>query len=94
MLLVETLEFRGPHNSFGIWVESTFRGMKIHFLCHCELCKVACVSVGLGVVSGERSFFHKNERNDPIIPKKNERIEHVLKNIVTICKGTERERNN
>ena len=49
--------------------------------------------VGLGVVPGERSFFHKNERNDQersqCSEKKNERIERVLKNVRTICKGTE-----
>ena len=44
--------------------------------------------VGLGVVPGERSFFHKNERNDPIVMK--ERIERFLNNVGTICKGTER----
>ena len=30
----------------------------------------------------------------PLFQKKNERIERVLKNIGTICKGTEQERNN
>ena len=37
--------------------------------------------VGLGVVPGERSFLHENKWNDQ---------ERVLKNIGTICKGTER----
>ena len=49
--------------------------------------------LGLGVVPGERSFFHKNEERSRTIPsfqKKNERIERILKNIGTICKGTER----
>ena len=51
----------------------------------------------LGVVPGERSFFHENERNDQErshrSKKKNERIERVLKNIGTICKVTEQEGN-
>ena len=42
----------------------------------------------------KRSFFHKNEQNDQErshhFEKKNERIQRVLKNIGTICKGTER----
>ena len=42
----------------------------------------------------EWSFFHKNERNDQerihCSKKKNKRIERVLKNDGTICKGTER----
>ena len=29
-------------------------------------------------------------KTDPIVLKKNKRIEHVLKNVGTICKGTER----
>ena len=53
--------------------------------------------LGLGVVTGERSFFHENEQNDQEqshrSEKKNKRIECVHKNIGTICKGTKRERN-
>ena len=49
--------------------------------------------LGLGVVPGERSFFHENKQNDQErshrSKKKNEHIEGVLKNIGTICKGTE-----
>ena len=37
----------------------------------------------------EQSFFPENEQNDPIVPKKNKRLECVLKNIGTISKGTE-----
>ena len=52
----------------------------------------------LGVVPGERSFFYKNEWNDQErshrSEKKNKHKERVLKNIGTICKGTERERSN
>ena len=29
----------------GTGVESTFRGMKVHFLCHCERWQVFCVNV-------------------------------------------------
>ena len=56
--------------------------------------------VGLGALTVERSFFPENEcsfprtngtiKNDPIVPKKNECLEHVLKNIETISKRTER----
>ena len=35
----------------------------------------------------------KQSRMIPSFQKKNERIERVFKNIGTICKGTERERN-
>ena len=43
-------------------------------------------------MGNDRTFTRTNGtiKNDPIIPKKNERIERVLKNIGTICKGTER----
>ena len=47
----------------------------------------------LGVVPGERSFFHENKRNDQErsngSEKKNERKARVLKNIGAIFKGTE-----
>ena len=58
------------------------------------------IYVGLGAFQVERSFFPENERNDqersrtikndPIVPKKNERSERVLKNFGTISKRTER----
>ena len=52
--------------------------------------------VGLDVVPGEQSFFHKNERNYQeryhCSKKKNEHIERVLKNIGTIIKRTNVER--
>ena len=53
-------------------------------------------NLGLGVVPGQPSFFHKNKRKDQErshrSKKKNERIERVLKNIGMICKGTEQNR--
>ena len=46
------------------------------------------VDIGLGVVPGERSFFHENEQHyqgrSHRSKKKNEHIERVLKNIGTI----------
>ena len=50
------------------------------------------VHIGLGIVPGDRSFFHKNERNDQewsIRSKKKEGTK-FLKKVETICKGTER----
>ena len=40
----------------------------------------------------DRSFLRTNGtiKNDPIVPKKNERLERVLKNIGTFSKRTER----
>ena len=48
-------------------------------------------SWGTIVLSRERT---ERSRTIPPFQKKNERIERVLKNIGTICKGTERERSN
>ena len=48
---------------------------------------------GLGAFLVERSFLPENERNDPIVPKKNERLERVLKNVGMISKRTERNGN-
>ena len=47
-------------------------------------------SWGTIVLSRERT---KQSRTIPLFRKKNERIEHALKNIGTICIGTEQERN-
>ena len=48
--------------------------------------------LGLGVVPGERSLFHENERNYQErfhrSEKKNEHIEHVFKNIEKIINRT------
>ena len=43
-------------------------------------------------MGNDRSFTRTNQtiKNDPIIPKKNKRIERFLKIVGTICKGTER----
>ena len=50
--------------------------------------RARCRSWGTIVLSQERM-----ERSRTSFRKKNERIEHILKNIGTICKGTERNGN-
>ena len=47
-------------------------------------CKMFCQTIVLSQERTERS------RTIPSLGKKNERIERVLKNVGTICKGTER----
>ena len=51
------------------------------------LLRAGCRSWGTIVLSQERT---ERSRTIPSFPKKNEHIESVLKNIGTICKGTER----
>ena len=81
----------------GSMVAGAFAGTAEHIVMYpVDSVKVgACLFLsasefGLGALTVERSFFPKNERNDPIVPKKNERLERVLKNIGTISKRTER----
>ena len=55
--------------------------------------KFCRISLRLGAFLVKRSFFPKNERNNQEQShhsKKNESLERVLKNIVTISKRTER----